>query len=1354
MAVIPKLWRSVRGVVFAVALVLSVHLGEAQPLITPDAPVMNLDEIGVYSVGYAYRLQAEQQFPLGWSGFFDDKTGIACEAYGTQKGRRVFLLHPPWRGGTGITFQQFAFRIPTNATGVSLRGATAIKSDIVTNSDGVTFRVLINGTKVLDTNRTTDVWADFDFNLTAFRGSNVTIRFETDPGPANNASFDYAFWGARDLILSNYTATPVTHPAPPSLDLAKVLSAQTGDVSARSGFAGVNSFALSNGVAHFFYAGPDGTLDFAWIRPTNANDGLFGTITLKAQMTGDAPVSVPLAGSVALTWTNTATAQTNGWQTTNNGVVLQRTFSIGATTAVVRVHGRISGKSLSFTTTCDQPRVTAFDGGMWGPAVRRQQVTTPFYSGQVFFLPQENLFINAFLDHTASSATSISANKATYSARTDATRVKLSERVIFSVGWHLAEAFPNLTAPPSPWRDFLAGKVILDIWSGSFSNIAQTLTNLAGYGITNCVALIHNWQRSGYDNALPAHVPANASLGGDVGMSNLVSVGSQLGIRVALHENYVDYYPNYDFYNTNDIALSSGGALQNAWFNPGTGIQSFALKPNAILGFAGDQSAQIKARYNTVADYLDVHSAVPPWFHVDMRAVEAGAGMFSRVWDVHRQLWAFERATHGGPVFGEGNNHWYWSGYLDGVEAQFGQGVPVNGGLSAPLNVDFNLLKIHPLQFNHGMGYYERWWPDNFETNWAGLPPMILLDQYRMQEVVFGHAGFLSSSTWNSVPLAWLEHHLLWPVTSSHGAAAPVSIQYEANGSWIDSTAAVKSETGATNNRIRIQYNNGLSITANGASNSFQSGSWLLPQFGWIAEGAGFSAGTVLRSNVVVDFCDTADALFVNARPASDWNLSSYRRVKPAVTNFTQLAARQFRVTYQWQVDEALGRNYNNFVHFTTNGGGSILWQQDHALTPSTVNWLPGQIVSDGPWTITISTNIADGDYDWLIGLFDTATGSRLKLSGVDDGSSRIRLGVLQVRTNGTAITFTAETKAPGYDPTPWYAPHLNTSNLVVNFGDLRTDGSVWVRREGDAWFLKPWPRSRNFTIELNGDRFGFPRAVASVNGTNALVTPSATTSNRWRLPLNGAGEYRWTNDGFRTSALINTGSVWKYLDTGINLGTAWRVQNYNDSAWPSGPAQLGFGDFDEATTIASNRQVTTYFRRAFTVGNAASITALSLRLLRDDGAVVFLNGTEVLRSNMTNGAITYATLAISNVPAADETTNFYSAVVSPGLLVAGTNIIAVEVHQASAASSDLSFDLELVATSFIASRPRIAFASGGLSWSNSTGTGAFALFETTNLNPPANWVPVTGSIPIASGSWTVPLTATGAARFFRLQIP
>src|SRR5206468_4980294 len=90
------------------------------------------------------------------------------------------------------------------------------------------------------------------------------------------------------------------------------------------------------------------------------------------------------------------------------------------------------------------------------------------------------------------------------------------------------------------------------------------------------------------------------------------------------------------------------------------------------------------------------------------------------------------------------------------------------------------------------------------------------------------------------------------------------------------------------------------------------------------------------------------------------------------------------------------------------------------------------------------------------------------------------------------------------------------------------------------------------------------------------------------------------------TVTFIPTGSVWKYLDNGTNQGTAWRATAFDDSSWKSGAAQLGYGDGDETTVVgyggnANNKYVTTYFRKSFSVSSPSSITALNLRILRDD---------------------------------------------------------------------------------------------------------------------------------------------------------
>jgi fibronectin type 3 domain-containing protein len=163
---------------------------------------------------------------------------------------------------------------------------------------------------------------------------------------------------------------------------------------------------------------------------------------------------------------------------------------------------------------------------------------------------------------------------------------------------------------------------------------------------------------------------------------------------------------------------------------------------------------------------------------------------------------------------------------------------------------------------------------------------------------------------------------------------------------------------------------------------------------------------------------------------------------------------------------------------------------------------------------------------------------------------------------------------------------------------------------------------------------------------------------------------------------LVSPGAVWKYLDDGSDQGTAWQLLSFDDSGWASGPAQLGYGDGDEATVVgygpdANNKYITTYFRRTINVTDAANFSSLTLNVLRDDGVVVYLNGTEVFRNAMPTGTIDSSTLASATAGGTDESA-FYQAAVNPVLLVEGDNILAVEIHQAAVTSSDISFDLEL----------------------------------------------------------------------------
>jgi hypothetical protein len=158
----------------------------------------------------------------------------------------------------------------------------------------------------------------------------------------------------------------------------------------------------------------------------------------------------------------------------------------------------------------------------------------------------------------------------------------------------------------------------------------------------------------------------------------------------------------------------------------------------------------------------------------------------------------------------------------------------------------------------------------------------------------------------------------------------------------------------------------------------------------------------------------------------------------------------------------------------------------------------------------------------------------------------------------------------------------------------------------------------------------------------------------------------------------VKAGSVWRYSNDGTDLGTRWRETGFDDAAWASGAAPLGYGDGDETTVTRTGEPphpVTAYFRHSFVVPADLNPTRLRVRLMRDDGAVVYLNGREILRSNMPRGDVEFGTLASDST---DDENEFRTFLVEASGLVAGDNVLAVEVHQAAASSSDLGFDLEL----------------------------------------------------------------------------
>jgi hypothetical protein len=179
---------------------------------------------------------------------------------------------------------------------------------------------------------------------------------------------------------------------------------------------------------------------------------------------------------------------------------------------------------------------------------------------------------------------------------------------------------------------------------------------------------------------------------------------------------------------------------------------------------------------------------------------------------------------------------------------------------------------------------------------------------------------------------------------------------------------------------------------------------------------------------------------------------------------------------------------------------------------------------------------------------------------------------------------------------------------------------------------------------------------------------------------------------------LVKANDEWRYLDDGTNPGPNWTSSSFDDANWRLGRAELGFGD-DPMTTVdggpSDSRHITTYFRRAFDVADPAFFDKLTLRLKRDDGAVVYLNGVEIHRVNLPAGVnVGPSTLATREVAGLEEDV-FFPITVDPGMLTRGGNIIAVEVHQNFLESTDLTFNLEFLGNpTFSGFPPAVGFAT------------------------------------------------------------
>jgi hypothetical protein len=349
-----------------------------------------------------------------------------------------------------------------------------------------------------------------------------------------------------------------------------------------------------------------------------------------------------------------------------------------------------------------------------------------------------------------------------------------------------------------------------------------------------------------------------------------------------------------------------------------------------------------------------------------------------------------------------------------------------------------------------------------------------------------------------------------------------------------------------------------------------------------------------------------------------------------------------------------------------------------------TARGAPGRLNGDGPGSI-FSMLYKEAHPD-----FRTLLGDRIQRALFNDGAltpAQIRARLL-ARCQEIERAFIAESARWNYlTPAEW----ANRRDYVLtNWIPRRTTEALnTFAAAGFFPSLKAPALNQQGGLVPSGFQVQF-------SADNAATIYYTTNGADPRLPAGGVLPGAFVaQSSAATETLISAGARWRYYTDATGLGSSaitngapgwssanWKNPAFDDSAWPEGPAQFGYGEGDEATVIpfgpdAANKWVSSYYRRGFSVANSSAITNLLLRLKRDDGAVVYINGFEVCRSSITTGPVNGTTYAD---PASDDGQNFneFNIPISP--LIEGANEIAVEIHQSARNSSDISFDLELLA--------------------------------------------------------------------------
>jgi hypothetical protein len=405
----------------------------------------------------------------------------------------------------------------------------------------------------------------------------------------------------------------------------------------------------------------------------------------------------------------------------------------------------------------------------------------------------------------------------------------------------------------------------------------------------------------------------------------------------------------------------------------------------------------------------------------------------------------------------------------------------------------------------------------------------------------------------------------------------------------------------------------------------------------------------------------------------------------------------------------------------------------------------------------------SDGAYDVETGYWMTNCGAWNAIN-MDGGGSTC---LYMADSAGNPVAINHGSYIPSYGHERYIGSHFGVfakpmPGFFTNVLALPDDTAAtitWTTISAATTQLKYGPTTNMTLLTASNATLTASHAVLLTNltpATSYYFAPLASiATNIYTAPTNV-----FTTTNYVTQQLLfDFTNTWTYASTNLD-GVNWTATNYDDSGWDgSGPGLL-WVDYRGASVANLNTEMTYdpdgnpfttyYFRTHFTFTNSPAGVALQMQGYIDDGAVFYLNGTEIYRLRMASGTVVNSTYA-TNFPCSGDATciDYMSASgsVITNSLIKGTNVLAVEVHNLSASSPDVTFGLAVSANVPYSMKPTLIVAGTNktivLNWAQ----GGYTLQQANKLTGP--WTNVPG--PVISSPFAV-TNSTTTNWFFRLK--